>query len=392
MSQAFRNMNRSNNAPATQQENGPQNFPAMLKQYHAELARALPQHINADRMSRIALTAFRQTPKLAKCDPRSVFAAVIQSSQLGLEVGLMGEAHLVPFGDQCQLIPGYTGLMKLARQSGQVIDIYAHEVRLKDKFKLLYGLDRSLEHEPLKSDGGFPAHEDERGPVTGFYAVAVLKDGTKTFVAMSVHDVNRIRDNSKGYQSAKKYNRDSTWDTDYVPMGLKTVIRGLCKFLPKSPELQMAMALDNAAHNGKEQNLNLDDVISGSYTVVEDDEDTGGSATQAPSPAAQPSATAGSQQQSQMETPPPSHSKPESKAAVQNTVSTGKSESAEKREPLTAIEKACAALQDVKSVEELDHVYLFNEEHFEGQDLEVLLRKYREVKTAILGSSQGSLV
>jgi recombination protein RecT len=46
-------------------------------------------------MARIALTAFRMNPKLSEVDPRSVFAAVIQSSQLGLEIGLMGEAHLV---------------------------------------------------------------------------------------------------------------------------------------------------------------------------------------------------------------------------------------------------------------------------------------------------------
>ncbi len=111
--QALRNIRNTNSnaGKETQQSN----FPAMLEQYKGEIARALPKHINPDRMARIALTAFRMTPKLAECDPRSVFAAVIQSSQLGLEIGLMGEAHLVPFGGQCQLIPGYTGLMKLAR-------------------------------------------------------------------------------------------------------------------------------------------------------------------------------------------------------------------------------------------------------------------------------------
>ena len=118
--QALKNINRNATAEAGEQ---PKNFPAMLDQFKGEIARALPKHINPDRMARIALTAFRMTPKLGECDPRSVFAAVIQSSQMGLEVGLMGEAHLVPFGNQCQLIPGYTGLMKLARQSGLVQDI-----------------------------------------------------------------------------------------------------------------------------------------------------------------------------------------------------------------------------------------------------------------------------
>jgi hypothetical protein len=77
---------------------------------------------------------------------------------LGLEVGLMGEAHLVPFGSQCQLIPGYQGLMKLARNSGIVQDIYGHEVRINDKFDIVLGLNRSLVHEPLKKNG-FPASD-----------------------------------------------------------------------------------------------------------------------------------------------------------------------------------------------------------------------------------------
>ena len=197
--QALKNINRTTPNDAEQ----PKGFPAMLEQFKGEIARALPKHINPDRMARIALTAFRMTPKLGECDPRSVFAAVIQSSQMGLEVGLMGEAHLVPFGNQCQLIPGYTGLMKLARQSGLVQDIYAHEVRVNDNFTLKLGMERSLDHEPLTTLGGFPAADDERGEVAGFYSVAVFKDGSRTFVAMGRKEVEKIRDNSRGYQSAK---------------------------------------------------------------------------------------------------------------------------------------------------------------------------------------------
>ncbi len=244
-------------------------FPGMLEQFKSEIARALPKHLSADRMSRIALTAFRQTPKLAECDPRSVFAAVIQSSQLGLEVGLMGEAHLVPFGGQCQLIPGYTGLMKLARNSGMVTDIYAEAVRVNDTFSLKLGMSRDLIHEPLTAKGGFPASDEERGEVVGFYAVGVLKDGSRTFVAMGRAEVLRIRDGSKGYQASKKYKKESLWDTDFTSMGLKTAIRRLCKFLPKSPELATALALDD---NAGKQKLSVDDAIQGVFQAVEDEE------------------------------------------------------------------------------------------------------------------------
>lgn len=290
MLQTLKNINRSSSAAEAT------SFPALLEKYKGEIARALPRHINPDRMARIALTAFRTTPKLAECDPRSVFAAVIQSSQLGLEVGLMGEAHLVPFKGQCQLIPGYTGLMKLVRQSGFVQDIYAHEVRTNDRFVLKLGLDRSLEHEPLAGAGGFPASDEDRGEVVGFYAVAVFKDGTRTFVAMSRKEVEKIRDSSRGYQSAKQFKKESVWDTDFVAMGLKTVIRRLCKFLPKSPELAVALAMDTINEQGRTQNLTLNEVIDGSYAPVVDEEQeqtaTGTAADAQPAPAAQqPTAT-----------------------------------------------------------------------------------------------------
>ena len=227
MSQTLRNIQKSRQGASSNVVP----FPTMLEKFKGEIARALPKHLSPDRMARIALTAFRMNPKLSETDPRSVFAAVIQSCQLGLEIGLMGEAHLVPFGSQCQLIPGYQGLMKLARNSGIVQDIYGHEVRINDKFDIVLGLNRSLVHEPLKKNG-FPASDHERGIIVGFYAVAVFKDGTRTFHAMSNEQVEQVRDNSRGYQMAKKYGKESPWDTHFIPMGLKTLIRRLCNEVP----------------------------------------------------------------------------------------------------------------------------------------------------------------
>ena len=359
--QALKNINRNAAADANEQ---PKNFPAMLEQFKGEIARALPKHINPDRMARIALTAFRMTPKLGECDPRSVFAAVIQSSQMGLEVGLMGEAHLVPFGNQCQLIPGYTGLMKLARQSGLVQDIYAHEVRVNDQFTLKLGMERSLEHEPMTGFGGFPASDEERGDVAGFYAVAVFKDGSRTFVAMGRKEVEKIRDNSRGYQAAKRYKKESVWDSDFTAMGLKTAIRRLCKFLPKSPELAAALALDAASEQGKEQNLNLNDVIEGNYAPVVDEETgeitepDGAKATQAK--VAEKSAE-----------PAKAKTAPAAKADA------AKAEDAPNPKLKVIFDLMAAA----KTIEALDEIYIRAEGELDGTELEALMREYRKCKS-----------
>ena len=66
--------------------------------FKAELATALPRHLDADRMLRICLTELRKTPKLLQCNPTSFFGAVVQASQLGLEPGSgLGQAYLIPY-------------------------------------------------------------------------------------------------------------------------------------------------------------------------------------------------------------------------------------------------------------------------------------------------------
>jgi recombination protein RecT len=252
------------------------NREVQLALYKAQTAMrsVLPKHMTPERMSRMALGILRTNYSLANAarnNPASFAHAVVQAGQLGLEIGAFGEAHLVPFKNEITLIPGYQGLVKLAKNSGLVVDIYAHEVREKDKFGLTFGMDRTLVHEPL-TENGFPASDEARGPITGFYAVAVYKDGTKTFVALSVSQVLKTRNDSRGYQSAKKNNKESPWDTHFEAMGRKTAVRALCNWLPKRPELNAALQVDYAHDNGETA------AIDGDFIVTTDEPTDGGDA------------------------------------------------------------------------------------------------------------------
>lgn len=188
-------------------------FPALLKQHQAEIARALPRHLNPDRMTRIALTEFRKNPKLGECDPRSVFAAVIMASQLGLEPGLMGQCYLIPYRSECQLIPGYQGLLDLVRRSGKVKRIEAQVVYERDRFTYRTGLFVTLEHEPLL-DG-------DRGEPRLAYAVAEFADGGHHVEIMTRAQIEAIRDRGSNSQNAKKYGKKTPWDTDTDEMWRK---------------------------------------------------------------------------------------------------------------------------------------------------------------------------
>ena len=237
--------------------NQSQSFPALLKQHQAEIARALPRHINPDRMARIALTEFRKNPKLGECDPRSVFAAIILASQLGLEPGILGQCYLIPYKTECQLIPGYQGLLDLARRTGRVKRIEAQVVYDRDRFTYRTGLSIFLEHEPML-DG-------DRGDPRLAYAVAEFADGGYHVEVMSRSEIESIRDRSSGVQMAKRFGKKTPWDTDPDQMWRKTVLRRLCKFLPKSVELAQALSLDDSANRGS-QGITVREAVSGEWS------------------------------------------------------------------------------------------------------------------------------
>lgn len=213
----------------------------LLANYKTQIAMALPKHMNADRMSRIALTVIRKNKALEECNPISLFGAIIQASQLGLEVGI--HAHLVPFYNgktkqkEVQMIPDYRGLMHLARNSGDINSISANIVFEGDKFDYQFGTDSYLVHKPMKMN---------RGQIIGAYAVAKYRSGDSQFDFMTVEEIDEIRERSKSKDSGP-------WVTDYKAMAMKTVVRRLCKFLPVSVELQKAVSLDETNDIGESQ-------------------------------------------------------------------------------------------------------------------------------------------
>lgn len=254
----------------------------LLKSKQTEIAKMLPKHLNAERLLKVAQIAATTTPALAKCDVPSLIGAIGQCAQMGLEPNtVLGHAYLVPFNtkrkdangnekwvNSVQVIIGYKGLIDLARRSGQIVSIAAHEVCTNDKFELVYGLDEKLNHTPAMG---------ERGDVIGFYAVAKLKDGGHCFEFMSQHQINEIREKSqsawkdeweKGKKTGGKVKANSPWWDNPVEMGRKTVIRRLSKYLPLSIEFQTAAAIDGMAEAGKDQHL---DAIDGDFLIVGDD-------------------------------------------------------------------------------------------------------------------------
>jgi len=232
---------------------------ALLEKNQDALARALPKHVSVERIMRVAIGAIAQTPALQECTPQSLFSAIVQSATLGLEPsGPLGEAYLVPFYNnkrgtrEVQFIPGYRGLINLARRSGDVTLFYADVICENDKYKIRRGSDPVLEHEIELGDRGDPV---------AYYAVFKTKEGDSDFEVMTPDEVDGIRRRSKASDRGP-------WKTDFEEMAKKTVIRRLAKRAPMSVELAKAVDADNRAAMGDDPDYG--DVVELTGVRVED--------------------------------------------------------------------------------------------------------------------------
>lgn len=192
-----------------------------------QIAQALPTHLTPDRFMRIIFTSMQKTPKLMNCTQESLFSALIDCSQLGIEPDGR-RAHLIPYGNQCQLIIDYKGLVELVMRSGEVSKVHADTVCDNDDFEFNMGT-ITKHHINFRKP---------RGKAYAVYAVATLKDGNEVSEVMTVEDVEKIRAKSKSSSS-------SPWRDHWGEMAKKTVFRRLSKWLPLSPELKEKITKDD---------------------------------------------------------------------------------------------------------------------------------------------------
>lgn len=217
----------------------------LLEKGKGQLQAALPRHMNADRMIRVALTTYNRTPELANCSVQSIAQALMEAAQLGLEPdGVLGHAYLVPYKGQAKFICGYKGMIALAYNSGKVESVSGHVVRERDHFVFEFGLSERLEHRPYMDGDG--------GEAKAVYAVARMKDGGHAMVVLPKHEVERLRQRSAMPNSP-------AWKNDWDAMAVKTAVRQLSKWMPQCPELQRVVAREEAMEVGVD--LEADEAI-----------------------------------------------------------------------------------------------------------------------------------
>ncbi len=210
---------------------------SLMGQMKDKIRDVLPKHLTPERVVKQVMVAASRNPRLFDCTQMSIAKSMMDASELGLDCsGSLGQGYLVPFFNgklqsyESQFIPGYRGLIDLARRSGKIASIEAHNVHQKDSFEIEYGLNPKLSHRPYV-DG-------DPGKIKLSYAIAKMTDGSMQVEVMTGNQVEAIRQRSKAKDSGP-------WVTDTEEMYRKTVIKRLCKYLPLSPELARAIEIDD---------------------------------------------------------------------------------------------------------------------------------------------------
>jgi len=172
------------------------------------------------RLVRDGLLASARNKAIHRCSAESVLLSLVEAATLGLSPNLLGDAHLVPYSGTCTFQIGYQGMIKLAKRSGEVLEIRARCVHANDTWSVLEGSTEAIEVRP--------AYGSDRGPFIFAYAVAVLAadPSNPKFEIVEAGDIEQIRRSSTGSRS-----QSSPWNNWFEEMAKKSAIKRLCKTL-----------------------------------------------------------------------------------------------------------------------------------------------------------------
>jgi len=212
--------------------------------FRPDIEKAIQGKMSPDVLMSAMVNSVRKNPKLLACSQGSMLSALLYCADTGLVPDTPAqECHLIPFKGQVAWMPGYRGLAKKVRQSGEIVDLETRVVYEQDSFTYNYGLTPGLVHIPFEDP-------ENRGESVYFYAIAHFRDQNipSKFEVMPRLDVDAIRKKAPGGDK-------DAWTNHFDEMGRKTVLRRLCKLLPMTAELATVLDLDNAAAVGAPQTV-----------------------------------------------------------------------------------------------------------------------------------------
>lgn len=191
-----------------------------------------PQMANSFMSSVISVA--NGNPQLRRAQPMSIIGAAMVAATMQLQVvPTLGQAYLIPYGTQCQLQVGYLGILQLCQRSGQFKKILAAPVHEGEY----------ISGDEFDEDYIFDKKQRKSDKVIGYMAKFELLNG---FTKVTYWDVDKVKAHASKFSQAFRAGYNSLWKSDFDAMAMKTVLKSILKFAPKSIEMQKAMTFDQS--------------------------------------------------------------------------------------------------------------------------------------------------
>lgn len=245
------------------------------------LAKALPPNSNPDAWIEGALSALRGDEEVRRADPMSTLGAIFEIASLGLRLETaLGHAYLEARWDRnarCLMTSAqvqYRGLIQLAFQNPEVLDVESIIVHKGDDFRFEKGTNQHLRHT-------WDVEQVDRGPMRAVYSGIRYVGGYYSFQCYPIEEIMAARktilsqkgvvvevmpDKSERYLRADRETGKLAvlepervarmpWIANLRPMVQKTAIRWSAKYWKLGHAFERAAQLSGLADAGEAQGL-----------------------------------------------------------------------------------------------------------------------------------------
>ncbi len=238
-------------------------FSSFMDRMKPQMALAIPKHMNADRMARLALTAFSSSAEMQRCEFRTIASSLMMAGAMGLEPGVNGAGYLIPYKGTCTFVPGWKGLVDLVSRSGRAT-VWTGAVFAGDEFDYALGDRPFVRHRP----------GDETSPDKLTHVYAIGRSNGSDFPVIEVWSMSKVWK----HRDALNKQGDKHYSYRHPEMYARKIpLLQVLKYMPTSIEVANAIAVSEAVESGRHA------IIEGDIVMVHDDA-ADGSPTPPPPP------------------------------------------------------------------------------------------------------------
>lgn len=244
------------------------------------IAKALPPGTNTDGWIEGALACVRGDDEVRAAAPLTTLGAILEIASLGLRLEpSLGHAYIesrwakAKGGYEAAAQVQYRGLIQLAFQNPEVVDVEAMLVHQHDEFRFCKGTNQELFHT-------WDVSRTDRGPMRAVYSGLRFAGGYYSFQVYSIDDImtsrmqilaqkgihievrpdkteRYFRMNYDGQEEQLTPERVARipWIANVRPMAMKTAIRWSAKYWKLGHAFERAAQLDATAEAGESQGL-----------------------------------------------------------------------------------------------------------------------------------------